>query len=126
MKKIDFFQQTKGFGISKLSREDYLQNKERFFLVASERVEYFNKTYGFEYNKISIKDQKTRWGSCSRRRNLNFNYKIMFLPDELRDYVIVHELCHLGEFNHSKNFWNLVAQTLPNFKEIKKQFKTIK
>lgn len=125
LKKIDFFNQTQDSHITKLTRKDYLENKEKTFLMVSERLEYFNKFYCYEYNRISIKDQKTRWGSCSGKGNLNFNYKIMFLPDELRDYIIVHELCHLKEFNHSQNFWNLVAKTFPNFKKIKKELKMI-
>ncbi|MBU1557770.1 M48 family metallopeptidase [Patescibacteria group bacterium] len=125
LKKINFFNQIKDSYISKLTKEDYLKNKEKAFLVISERVEFLNRVYNFKFNKISIKNQKTRWGSCSRRGNLNFNYKILFLPDNLRDYIIVHELCHLGEFNHSRNFWNLVAQTFPNFKEIKNELKTV-
>jgi predicted metal-dependent hydrolase len=123
LKKINFFNQIKDSYISKLTKEDYLKNKEKAFLIISERVETLNKFYGFKFNKIFIKNQKTRWGSCSAKGNLNFNYKILFLPDNLRDYIIVHELCHLGELNHSRKFWNLVAQTFPNFKEIRKELK---
>ncbi len=123
--KINFFNQIKDSYISKLTKEDYLKNKEKAFLVISERVEVLNKVYGFKFNKIFIKNQKTRWGSCSGKGNLNFNFKILFLPDSLRDYIIVHELCHLGEFNHSRRFWNLVAQTFPDFREIKNELKKV-
>jgi len=121
LSKINFFKSIKNAYFPKFN----LENKEKAFSLATERVEHFNKIYGFKYNKIFVKNQKTRWGSCSRNGNLNFNFKILFLPEELRDYIIVHELCHLGEFNHSQNFWNLVAQTFPNFKEIRKKFKTM-
>ncbi|MCG2694785.1 M48 family metallopeptidase [Candidatus Parcubacteria bacterium] len=125
LNKINLFSQAKDFSVPKLSKGDYYKNKEKAFLLISERAEYFNKIYDFKYNKIFVKNQKTRWGSCSRRCNLNFNYKILFLPDDLRDYIIVHELCHLKEFNHSRKFWDLVAQIFPNFREIRKKLKTI-
>jgi len=90
------------------------------------RLLHFNEFYKFKINKVSIKNQKTRWGSCSKRGNLNFNYRVALLPPHLADYVIVHELCHLGEFNHSPNFWKLVAKTIPNYKAIKREFKKIR
>lgn len=81
------------------------------------RLEYWNLEYGFTYKRVSIRNQKTRWGSCSSQGNLNFNYRVIFLPKELVDYIIVHELCHLGELNHSAEFWSLVARALPNYRE---------
>ena len=90
-----------------------------------ERVEYFNQFYKFEYNKISIKRQSTRWGSCSSKKNLNFNYKILFLPKELVDYIVVHELCHLKEMNHARSFWNLVGQVIPDYKKRVRDLKKI-
>ncbi len=124
--KIDFFNQFENSYILRMEKGDYLKNKEKAFSLIFERIKCLNKIYGFKYEKIFIKNQKTRWGSCSRKNNLNFNYKILFLPDNLRDYIIVHELCHLGEFNHSQRFWNLVAQTFPDFREIKNQLKTVR
>ena len=87
------------------------------------RFEYFNKFYSYKWNRIFIKNQKTRWGSCSKRGNLNFNYRIALLPPEAADYIIVHELCHLKEFNHSRNFWKLVEQQIPNYKILHKALK---
>jgi hypothetical protein len=87
------------------------------------KIDYFNKFYKFQINRIAIKNTKTRWGSCSSKGNLNFNYKIIFLKKELADYLIVHELCHLGELNHSKKFWNLVKKTLPNYIELNKELR---
>lgn len=92
----------------------YQKHKAEARALVLKKLEKYNKEYGFKYNRISIRDQKTRWGSCSKKGNLNFNYKIVFLPEELADYIIVHELCHLKEFNHSARFWALVAQVFPN------------
>ncbi len=92
---------------------------------AVQRLQHFNQSYSFTYNRIAIRDQKTRWGSCSKKGNINFNYRIALLPAELADYIIVHELCHLGELNHSKRFWALVSNTLPNHRELRKAVKKI-
>lgn len=85
----------------------------------------FNSYYGFPYKRVSIRNQKSRWGSCSSDGNLNFNCKMMCLRDELRDYIIVHELCHIAELNHSKKFWNLVECTVPNYRELRKELKNV-
>ncbi|MFZ4631592.1 MAG: M48 family metallopeptidase [Patescibacteria group bacterium] len=106
-----------------LTRRDYLNNRERARKLITERAEYFSKLYNFKYNKINIRDQKTRWGSCSRRGDLNFNYKLIYLSPEVLDYVVVHEICHLKEFNHSLNFWNLVSREVQNYKELRKNLK---
>ena len=84
--------------------------------LVTERLQYFNQVYGHKIGKVSIRKQKTRWGSCSKQGNLSFNYRIIYLPQALRDYVIVHELCHIGQFNHSKAFWEVVAPTVPDWK----------
>lgn len=97
------------------NREDYLQNKEKARLLVAERLAYFNKFYNFSFKRLSIRDQRSRWGSCSKSGGLNFNYRIVFLPTELADYLVVHELCHLGELNHSPAFWRLVAKTIPDY-----------
>ena len=107
------------------NKEEYLRLKKNSRDFAIKKLEKLNEFYGFEYKKVFIRNQKSRWGSCSSRRNLNFNYKIMFLPERHADYIIVHELCHLKEFNHSQRFWSLVSQALPEYKEIKKQLKVL-
>ncbi len=104
-------------------KKDFIHHKEEALAFAEMRVKYFNKFYKFTFNKINIKNQKTRWGSCSKNGNINFNYKIALLPQHLADYIIVHELCHLGEFNHSRKFWNLVAKTIPDYLEIRNELK---
>lgn len=123
LNKIKFFKNADKKAIRVFSRKDYLENKIKALKIAHERVEYFNKIYKYSFNKICIKNQKTRWGSCSRKGNLNFNYKIAFLSPTQRDYIIVHELCHLQEFNHSINFWALVGKALPDYLEIKKELR---
>ncbi len=121
--KIAHFNQFKGKLVARYNYEDYLKYKTEAYNLVLKRVEYFNKAYDYKFNKINIKNQKTRWGSCSRKGNLNFNYKILFLPLKVQDYIIVHELCHLKEFNHSHKFWNLIAKTFPNHQEIKRELR---
>lgn len=106
-------------------KQDYLRHKETARRLVKERLTYFNQFYGFKIGRISIRNQKTRWGSCSKRGNLNFHYKIALIPARLSDYIIVHELCHLGEFNHSKRFWALVAKTIPDYLDIRKGMKKL-
>ena len=105
-------------------RDDFLLYKDRARVLIEQKLEYFNKFYEFRFNTVMIKNQSTRWGSCSRKGNLNFNYKIIFLPAPLVDYIVVHELCHLHELNHSAKFWALVGRTLPNWRELKKQLQS--
>ncbi len=100
-------------------RKEFAAYKKVAQDLAESRVAHFAAIYGYPYGKISIKNQKTRWGSCSKRGNLNFSYKIALLPPRLADYIVVHEVCHLGEFNHSQSFWRLVARMIPDYKELR-------
>ncbi len=81
--------------------------------------------YGFEYKDLRIKSVKTRWGSCSSKRNLNFNWKLVFAPKKCVDYVIIHELAHTKQMNHSYKFWDLVEDCMPDYKVHMKQLKII-
>ena len=117
-KKLDVYQNRKIVSLPKLS----LNKTEALKLVRS-RVEFLNQPYGFVIGRITLKNHKSLWGSCSRRGNLNFNIKILQLPESQMDYIIVHELCHLAEFNHSKSFWTLVSRTVPNYKHIKQELR---
>lgn len=122
--KIAFFEQFKGQAITRYSHEEYLKHKDSAYRLAVERVNHFNKKLKFSFNQINIKNQKTRWGSCSKKGNLNFNYKIALLPQRTADYIIVHEICHLKQFNHSRKFWSLVSQTMPDYMKIRNELKT--
>jgi len=104
-------------------KRDYLKNKKAARQFIEGRIALYNKIYNFSFNKIAVRRQKTRWGSCSSKKNLNYNYKILFLPLHLADYIIVHELCHLKEFNHGKKFWDLVAVTMPGYLAFRKELK---
>ncbi len=106
------------------STEEYKKYKAAARTFVARRLEQFNKVYGFTYATISIRNQKSRWGSCSRSGNLSFNYRILFLPDHLADYILVHELCHVRELNHSKRFWDLVALTIPDHRLRRKALRT--
>ena len=123
LEKVQHFLRTPLRMVKNSSKRDYKKYKVEVKEIIEKRIEYFNQFYDFKYNKINIKNQKTRWGSCSKRGNLNFNYKILFLQEEVRDYIIVHELCHLKEFNHSKNFWNLVKIAIPNYLDLRRSLK---
>ncbi len=111
--------------IPKYSKEEYRRDKQGVQARIERRLEYFSALYGYTYDSVSVKDTSSRWGSCSKRKSLNFSFKMKFLPDDLFDYVIVHELCHLQEFNHSKAFWKLVEQQIPNWKEIRTKLKNV-
>lgn len=101
-------------------RRDYLKHKERARSFVHSRLGMFNSFYGLNYNRVSIKNLKSCWGSCSELNNLNYNYKLIHLPEPLAEYIVVHELCHLAEFNHSKKYWTLVARMIPDHKERRK------
>ena len=88
-----------------------------------ERVQYFAKTVGVSYGRVSIRSQRTRWGSCSGKGNLNFNCLLMLCPEAVRDYVVVHELCHRKHLNHSAEFWAEVAKHCPDYRSHKKWLK---
>lgn len=104
----------------KLSDADIRRLADQSLEVIPPRVKYFAQKMGVRYGRITIRNQKTRWGSCSSRGNLNFNCLLMLTPPDVLDYVVVHELCHLKEMNHSPRFWAEVEKVLPDYREPKK------
>ena len=117
--KLSYFKGIDNSKIKRFSKKDYIKHKAEAFDLLNRRVLFFSQKHDFVFNNLRIKNQKTRWGSCSGKGNINLNYKIMFLPQEVQDYIIVHELCHLKEMNHSKRFWSLVEEIISDYKSIK-------
>lgn len=101
--------------------------EQRYIAAAKEyfpkRVAYFSQFTGGMYNRITIRDQKTRWGSCSAKGTLSFNWRLMLAPPTIPDYVIVHELCHLTYMNHSASFWKKVESVYPDYRTARKWLK---
>lgn len=93
--------------------------RERAKSVLAQRTAYYARQVGVTYGRITVRDQKTRWGSCSQTGNLNFNFRLILAPLEVLDYVVVHELCHRRQMNHSAQFWQEVAQVLPDYRKRK-------
>lgn len=111
---------TEQIPISEEVRREGIERAKRIF---PERTAYFAKRMGVDYGRITIREQKTRWGSCSSKGNLNFNWKLVLLAPELLDYVVVHELAHRREMNHSVAFWKVVEAELPDYRERRRRLK---
>ncbi|MBQ9070412.1 MAG: M48 family metallopeptidase [Clostridia bacterium] len=99
-----------------------IKKQARAYLT--EKCEYYSKIMGLKYNKISITSAKTRFGSCSSKKNISFSYRIMLYPECAREYVVVHELAHLKEMNHSAAFYGIIEKYMPDYKERRKLLKT--
>ena len=100
-----------------LTNEEIKKLADKALQHIPKRVSYYAKQIGVTCGKITIRNQKTRWGSCSSKGNLNFNCLLMLTPPEVIDYVVVHELCHRKEMNHSEAFWAEVEKVIPDYKE---------
>ena len=96
------------------TEKKYYRNLAREVLGA--RTGYYARKMGVTYGRISIREQKTRWGSCSSVGNLNYNWKLVLMPEHVMDYVVIHELAHRKEMNHSARFYAVVAQQMPDYK----------
>lgn len=107
-------------GIEKLY-ETWLKHYAKAYIP--DRVRELSGILGFKVKKITIRSQKTRWGSASTRGNLSFNFRLMRFRKEVIDYVIIHELCHFREMNHSKRFWSLVEKYCPDYKALRNELK---
>ena len=99
-------------------------DKEKAKKKLTDRLHYLTEKHGFTYNKVIIRNQKTRWGSCSSKNNISLNMKLVLLPDELMDYVILHELVHTRIPNHSKEFWAELDNYVGNARVIAKRLRT--
>ncbi len=112
---------------SKYTPEQRAGLEKRYRQAAKEyipkRADYYAQLLGVTYERIRIAEQKTRWGSCSSKGTLSFNWKLMLAPPKVLDYVVVHELCHRLEMNHSPRFWKQVENVIPDYKEYRKWLK---
>lgn len=112
-------------------KNEYANKKEEARKLVLQKLDFWRDYYKsafqveFSWNRVAIKNSKTRWGSCSSKRNLNFSFRILSLTEQAQDYLIVHELCHLSEMNHSKNFWRLVSFGIPGYKNLRKELKDL-
>ena len=104
--------------VTRLSRRraEYLARAPEAMRLVRGFLAQLNAHYGFRIGRVSVRNQTTRWGSCGRNGDVSFNWKLVLIPPELAEYVVAHELCHIGSFDHSKKFWALVAQTIPDWK----------
>jgi len=113
---------------AKFHGEQVLKKVERWFkqqaeVILNERVRYFSNRLNMQPSAVAINNNKTRWGSCSSSRKINLNWRAVMLPPYLFDYIVVHEFCHMLEFNHTKNFWAIVETILPDWRVLRKHLK---
>lgn len=111
--------------IPRRNRRAYEREKTRVRVFVGQKIAYWNALYGFSVRRIFIKNHKRLWGSCSVKGNLNFSYRLIFLPPRLQDYIIVHELCHLAELNHSPKFWARVRVAQPEYLVLRKELRRV-
>lgn len=107
------------------SAHEYARLKKIAQQEITKRVKHFAALFGVKYARVIVRNQKSRWGSCAKSGNISFNYRLLFLPTELADYVVVHEVCHLLEMNHSKRFWAHVARSVPDHNALRKQLRKL-
>ena len=106
------------------SQKEIESLREKTRVIVTQKAEHFAKILNVNFNRISVKKQRSVWGSCSAKRNINFNLLLCLCPDNVIDYIVVHELCHLKELNHSKKFWNEVEKVLPDYEASRLWLKT--
>ncbi len=116
------------FQMKNSARKNAAQTFEKWYKkearhIFTEQIEFYAQKYNFEYAKMKLSSAKRRWGSCNSNGNINLTWRLVMAPLEIIDYVIVHELCHLREANHSKNFWRQVGAILPDYKSRRKWLK---
>jgi predicted metal-dependent hydrolase len=123
LKYLSKAKRLEGKTIIKHSKREYEKNKLFVLKTVKERIAFFNSFYKFHHRMIRIRNQTSLWGSCTRTGNLQFNYKLVYLPKRSVDYIVVHELCHLKEHNHSQRFWKLVEKMIPDYKQIRRSLR---
>ncbi len=106
-----------------ITEEDIKRLKRDGKKYLKEKTEYFSNIMGLKYGRITITSAKTRFGSCSSRGNISYSYRLMLYPEAAREYVVVHELAHLIEMNHSKRFYAIIERVLPDYKERRRMLK---
>ena len=111
-------------GQKKYTPEEINRLADEALKVIPDKVKKYADILNISYGRITIRNQKTRWGSCSSKGNLNFNCLLMLTPGNIIDYVVVHELCHRVEMNHSQNFWAKVGSVLPDYRQRREWLKT--
>jgi len=116
---------SRGRTVIRIPRKDIPFLKKQALALAHERCAHFAALYGISFGRISVRAQKTRWGSCSYKGDLSFNYRLAALPARIADYIVVHELCHILELNHSKAFWREVARAIPEHKQIRAEMREL-
>jgi len=114
-KHLEIAKQRQSDTLISFSDEEIRNLADEAVIDISKRVSHFASLMNVTVGKVTIRNQKTRWGSCSSKGNLNFNCLLMLCPEEVRDYVVVHELCHRRELNHSVRFWQEVKKVLPDY-----------
>lgn len=110
-------QQKREVPVRRLSARDIRDLADQAAGIIPEKVRFYAERIGVNHGRITIRNQKTRWGSCSGKGNLNFNCLLMLTPEKVQDYVVIHELCHRREMNHSPRFWDEVAKIMPDYRE---------
>ena len=113
---LDWLEGQKGVTSLKRSRSEYVIRKPEALRLVQGAIARLNAHYGFRIGRVSVRNQTSRWGSCGRKGDLSFNWKLVLIEPELAEYVVAHELCHIGSFDHSRKFWGLVAETIPDWK----------
>lgn len=108
---------------NELTREQIAIMRNEAKKYFKEKIEYYSKIMNLNYGRITITGAKTRFGSCSSKGNICFSYRLMLYPEQAREYVVVHELAHLLEMNHSKRFYGIIERYMPDYKDRKKQLK---
>ena len=108
-----------------ITEQERLEGIRKALKIFPERTAFFAGRMGVDYGRITVREQKTRWGSCSQKGNLNFNWKLVLMPQEILDYVVVHELAHRKEMNHSARFWAIVEQVLPDYQNRRNELKKL-